>query len=574
VHGAIHVFRIVNITAYIGLAVVAVVAFRRRRDQAAMWAAAAFGSLGLLEILALIPNHPGNLAERTLGRFDIALLVLFPFLLFRFTTVFRHARRELDNTLFALTALLLVWTFALPRIPQSGQSWPAPFAAFVAVFLVHWTVLALLTATRLWRAGREQPSVARRRMNMLAFASAAITVAIFLVANTSSSDSGLALAASLVASAAVIAFYLGLAPPQVVRVWWRFPEQQRLQQALGSLLTFAESQEEVAGRVLRTAAEIVGARTLAIRNAKGTLVGTWSSPVIDSDVSEPVQIAVPEGPTLEVWTSPYAPYFGEDELALLQTLGALTGVALDRVRLFEAEHEARLALERANEVQASFIALAAHELRTPMTTIHGFVTTLHHLADRLDDAQTEQVKGALLQQTQRMASLIEQLLDLSRVDAEAIAIEPKPLPVRSKVDEIVAAAALRPEAVEVDVPDDLVATVDRNAFERIVSNLVTNAFRYGEPPVVVKAEQTDRHFRLTVRDNGPGVPSEFVPDLFERFSRSESSRAAEVTGTGLGLAIARSYARAHGGDLLYETAAPHGASFQLVLPQPRTGAPK
>ena len=565
-HSAIQAFRIVNIPAYIALAVVAVVAYRRRRDQAARWAAIAFGSLGLLEILALIPNHQGNLPAKALERIEVALLVLFPFLLFRFTTVFRRASRELDNGFFALTALLLAWTFAMPHYPQKGEHWPASFVAFIVVFLIHWTALAFLTATRLWRAGREQPSVARRRMEMLAFASAAITLAIFLVANTSSAKSGLALGSSVLGTIAVVAFYLGLSPPRLVRLWWRYPEQQRLQQALSSLLTFAETQEEVAGRVLRNAAELVGARTLAIRNVQGEVVGQWSAPGIDAEASEPVQIVVPNGPTLELWTSPYAPFFGEDELDLLQTLGALTGVALDRVRLFEAEHEARVALERANEVQASFIALAAHELRTPMTTIHGFVTTLHHLADRLDESQVEQVKLALLQQTQRMASLIEQLLDLSRVDADAIPIEPKPLAVRAHVREIVESAAADPGAVEVDVAEDLVATVDRNALDRIVSNLVTNAFRYGRPPVVVKAEQNDRHFRLIVQDSGPGVSAEFVPDLFERFSRSQTARSV-ASGTGLGLAIARSYARAHGGDLLYEEGVPSGARFQLVLPQ-------
>ena len=110
---------------------------------------------------------------------------------------------------------------------------------------------------------------------------------------------------------------------------------------------------------------------------------------------------------------------------------------------------------------------------------------------------------------------------------------------------------------------------DRSALERIVSNLVTNACRYGAPPVTVRAERTDSHFRLSVEDRGHGVAAEFVPDLFERFSRSEGSRAGAV-GTGLGLAIARSYARAHGGELLYEDATPHGARFMLVLPaQPR-----
>ena len=129
-----------------------------------------------------------------------------------------------------------------------------------------------------------------------------------------------------------------------------------------------------------------------------------------------------------------------------------SGLALDRVRLFQAEHEARIALERADEVKTNFIALAAHELRTPMTTIHGFVTTLHHLADRLDDEQREAVRNALLQQTQRMATLVEQLLDLSRLDAEAIDIAPERVDVRTQVEEIVQHGGRRSDAVEIDVP--------------------------------------------------------------------------------------------------------------------------
>jgi two-component system, OmpR family, sensor histidine kinase MtrB len=164
-----------------------------------------------------------------------------------------------------------------------------------------------------------------------------------------------------------------------------------------------------------------------------------------------------------------------------------------------------------------------------------------------------------------MARLVEQLLDLSRLDAEAIDVVPERLNVRTQMEEIIRAAAADPDAVELDVPPDAEATVDRNVLERVIGNLITNAFRYGTPPVIVSAERTDRHLRISVEDRGKGVAPEFVPDLFERFSRSDGSRASAV-GTGLGLAIARSYARAHGGDLAYEDAVPAGAKFRLILP--------
>ena len=565
---AIHVFRYVNIVAYIALGVVTLRFWRQRRDRASMWAAIAFGDLALLEIFALVPNHPGNIPERALGRLLIALIVVFPYFLFRFTNAFRRTTRPLAILLLALSAILVTWTFALPSIPQPGEPRSTVFQAFVIVFFVHWATLSIVSATSLWRAGRAQPTVARRRMRLLALASGLLTLAILFAALTTREYGGFSLGAQIAGTVAVAAFFIGFAPPLVLRLLWRRPEQERVQQAIASLLTFAESQEEVASRVLEPGAAIVGARAMAIRNAEGTVVGAWNVPSDVDTAAIPVMwpgarvvtVELQGGGSLVVWTSPYAPVFGDEELRLLQTFGALVGLALDRVRLFQAEHQARLALERADELKMNFVALAAHELRAPVTTIHGFVTTLHHIGERLEPEKRREVRDALLQQTTRLAALVEQLLDLSRLDAEAIEIAPEQIDVRSEVEEIVSATAPDPRAVEIEVPRDTLAIVDRNVLDRVVTNLVTNAFRYGVPPVKVYAERTDRHFRLTVEDVGLGVSPEFVPDLFERFTR------AGAAGTGLGLAIARSYARAHGGDLVYEDAEPHGARFRLVLP--------
>jgi len=565
-HDALRAFHTLNTIAFIALGAVALLTWRRRRDRASVWAAAAFASLGLLEILALVPTHERNVSEKILTRIDVVLLVVFPYLLFRFTNAFRTPGRKLARALFGLTASLIVWAVAIPRYPQPGEGRSALVEAFVIVFLVHWVVLTVAAGTSLWRAGRAQPAVARRRMQFLAFASVTLAAALLLLAPvSSSSDSVYALAVQILGFAAVVAFLVGFAPPQVVRVLWRAPETERLQDAMARLLTFAPDEEEVGRRVLQPAAQLVGARAACVENAEGRVVAAWNLPTDwAADDTERVEVEAP-GATMVVWTTPYAPFFGDEELSLLRALASVTGLALDRVRLHQAEHEARVELERANELKASFIALAAHELRTPVTTIHGFVTTLHHLGDRLDDEQRDRVREALIQQTGRMARLVEQLLDLSRLDADAIAIVPEQINVRTEVEEIVRSAAERPDAVEVAVPEDAVATIDRNVLDRVLGNLITNAFRYGKPPVIVTAERTDHHLRVTVEDRGSGVPVAFVPDLFERFSRSEGSRAIAV-GTGLGLSIARSYARAHGGDLVYEDADPTGAAFRLILP--------
>src|SRR5262249_28470408 len=162
------------------------------------------------EILSLLPNDPDELWERAIGRVSLALLVVFPYLLFRFTTAFRSSGRRLANALAALTAILVVWTFVLPKVPQSGEHWSVAFDVYVAAFMVHWTVLATVSALRLWRAGAEQPAVARRRMQLLAIAAAALVVAILLLLGAGDQDSVFALVVQILGVLSAVAFLLGL----------------------------------------------------------------------------------------------------------------------------------------------------------------------------------------------------------------------------------------------------------------------------------------------------------------------------------------------------------------------------
>jgi signal transduction histidine kinase len=252
---------------------------------------------------------------------------------------------------------------------------------------------------------------------------------------------------------------------------------------------------------------------------------------------------------------------GERDLDVLTTLATLVGVFLEKALAHEE-------LARVDELKGQFVALASHELRTPAAVIHGISQTLHMRGDNLTGHQVSELRKTLYEQTDRMRRLVDQLLDLSRLEAKGIHLEPQPLWVRTRVEELVLMiAGEQVRDVVLEVSPQLEAIVDPNAFDRIVSNLIVNAFRHGAPPVSVSAEQRDRHFRLRVEDRGEGVPREFVPHLFERFTRSEASRK-ETGGAGLGLAIAKSYANAQGGDLLYHDAKPHGACFELVLPRP------
>ena len=246
--------------------------------------------------------------------------------------------------------------------------------------------------------------------------------------------------------------------------------------------------------------------------------------------------------------------FTAEDTELLQLVADRVAVAVERTRL----HDETLLLD---QLMASFVAIASHELRTPAAAVYGVLTTLAAREGQLSAEVRARLLQVGVQQGERLRRLLEELLDLSRLDSRAISVDPKPIVVRTVLDEIIRAALPESPELTLDVPGDLAAVADRRVLDRVVSNLLINASRHGRPPYVVVAEQRDRHLRIAVCDDGPGVPEDLRSRLFERFTRSD-----EGTGTGLGLAISRAYARAHGGDLIYDPPAT-GARFELILPQ-------
>jgi signal transduction histidine kinase len=244
--------------------------------------------------------------------------------------------------------------------------------------------------------------------------------------------------------------------------------------------------------------------------------------------------------------------FTDEDVELLQLVAQRVAIAIERAQL----HEETMQLD---QLKLNFVAIASHELRTPATAVYGALATISQRPGLSDDLVRTLIATAY-EQSDRLRRLIEQLLDLSRLDDRATNVSPRPIVLHSVLHEI-AAGVVPAGAVNVDVASDLAVVADPLVLERVVSNLLTNAIRHGEPPIQVTAEKYQRRLRISVADSGSGVPDELRARLFERFSRTESAG-----GSGLGLAIARAYARAHGGDLVYSPDG-RGARFDLILPQ-------
>jgi signal transduction histidine kinase len=243
---------------------------------------------------------------------------------------------------------------------------------------------------------------------------------------------------------------------------------------------------------------------------------------------------------------------------VLRALGAMGGLLLERA-LAGKRHRRR------SDLTGQYLALAAHELRAPFAVMHGIIATLNERPDLPEDQQRA-LRTALRSQSDRTRNLIDQLLDLSRLDASSIPIERARFALRPRLEDLVRmVVGDRADEVAVQVPDGLEVEADPVAFDHIVSNLIVNALRHGRAPVTIAARRLDSHLRLAVEDRGRGVDTGFVPRLFERFARNPEE--LDAGGSGLGLSIAQSYAHAHGGEVVYAPAAPHGARFELVLPQ-------
>jgi signal transduction histidine kinase len=252
--------------------------------------------------------------------------------------------------------------------------------------------------------------------------------------------------------------------------------------------------------------------------------------------------------------------FTRDDVELLQLVTERVAIAIERARLHED-------LVQLDQLKLNFVAIASHELRTPATSVYGVLKTLAERGDALAPELREELLLTGVEQGERLRRLLEELLDLSRLDARAITVDPRPVVLKAVLADVLRGLSASQE-VELDIPDDLAVVVDPVVVERVLSNLVANATRYGAPPIRIEAQERDRHLRVAVEDAGPGIPEELEGRIFDRFARGSGE-----TGHGLGLAIARAYAQAHGGSLVYDPRG-RGARFELLIPQERNGISK
>lgn len=242
-------------------------------------------------------------------------------------------------------------------------------------------------------------------------------------------------------------------------------------------------------------------------------------------------------------------------------------------RLAEAFNSMARNLAEVEQLRKDLVANVSHELKTPISAMRARIENILDGIERADHATLE----VMLEQCNRLAGMVEQLLDLSRLEAGDLVPELQPLSpgetARSVVAEVVMARKPQDVTIDVDVPHNQVIQADPRLFHHLLFNLVDNAARLTPPGgrVAVSAEQQDGWWQLTVADTGPGIPPGDLTRIFERFYRVDPGRSRDDGGTGIGLAVVRSIVEAHGGTIWAENSPAGGAVFRVRLA--RTGAP-
>jgi signal transduction histidine kinase len=266
--------------------------------------------------------------------------------------------------------------------------------------------------------------------------------------------------------------------------------------------------------------------------------------------------------------------FTAEDLAFMGALADLCAPALDRARLYEMEREAHTRTAAAVRERDTFLSVAAHELKTPLTSLHGFAQILLGVPGQgrpRDPARTELALRQIEGQTGKLSLLVDQLLDLARLETGRLALDCRETDLTALVAEVAAAARVRTDrhTVTVEAPPSVPAWVDPLRLEQVLTNLVGNAIKYspqgGPIALTLAVDPGGATVRLAVRDRGLGIPAERRTHIFDRFYRAHADD--HRSGLGLGLYISQEIVALHGGQLTPQFPPEGGSLFLIRLPR-------
>jgi signal transduction histidine kinase len=258
----------------------------------------------------------------------------------------------------------------------------------------------------------------------------------------------------------------------------------------------------------------------------------------------------------------------EAEAIAERVTGDLYATSEERMRLNEELARTNGELQALNQSMRDFVAVASHDLRSPLTSILGFTSMLTQRWAEFDDVRRLEFLEVIERKSQQLARMVEDLLTISKIEAGHLDVHCDVVRLHDAFEAATRDFSEQTDVIRIEPDEDIRVSADPDHLQRILVNFIGNAFKYGNPPVELCGSSSGSWVEIRIRDHGDGVPDDFVPRLFGKFARAETTSAKP--GTGLGLSIVRGLAQANGGDTWYEPVMPHGSCFGLRLPKAST----
>jgi signal transduction histidine kinase len=536
----------------------------------------------------------------------VVVILALPYLLLRllddFTTVPRPVKRAAELALLAQAIALII----LPPPP-----YPTEFTLVAVGYLAG---LSLYCGGAFIRAARRSEGVTQRRLQAIS-----LGTILFALQILASGLSGLTpepvksignASGQVIGLLSAIAFFLGFSPPAFLRRTWQAPELRAFLTRAASLPRLPTTLD-IVRELERGASRSTGAQArIGLWQEEERKIRMWSP-----DTNEPHDIEAGQhfsGRAFEtqrvifsadpakddphgaqqyrknrvgaiiaapitagerrlgalVLFAERPPIFAISDRELAQLLADQAAVILESRALID--HAARVrAREEATRLKEDFLSAAAHDLKTPLTTVVAQAQFLERKAVR-DPSAPSDLQGLqrIVREGQRLAALVTDLLDAARMEQGKLVSDREPVDLGALVSEVVARQHAGAHATELDLRGAIVGTYDRRRIEQLLENLLENARKYSPEatPVNVAVWQQDGEAHISVRDQGIGIPPADLPRIFERFSRASNVDDRTFHGMGLGLYICRGIVEEHGGRIWAESELGKGSTFQVALP--------
>jgi signal transduction histidine kinase/ActR/RegA family two-component response regulator len=564
----------------------------RERSRTSVDATILFGALAFIIAQSQIATLLGTQLPAALGLVSAALLLALPYLQLRLVDDFAGVRplvlRVCLGGLIAGIAAIVIGLLKLVVLP-------AALPLIVALALLYFVGFCSYAGFVLIREARLAKGVARNRMTAAAFGALALSLTLIAaVTSTVVGPTASSVTSMVLSLCAAVAYLVAFAPPVLLKRAWREP-------ALRSFLTRAAaiSPHDRPQTILR-GLEVAIARAAPGQSARIGLVDESTGALaIGNDeellASAEVMAAVYESQTPRfvrtaagaTLAAPItgrgrrigvlavlgrrAPLFASDDLDLVQLLAEQAAIVLDGARLYGDLASANRDLSEATKVKSDFLANMSHELRTPLNAILGFSGLLsEQLANSMNDKQKRFVRN-IHEAGEHLLDLINDVLDLSRVEAGKLELRPEVLTVDALLEPVSAGARAAADAkgvlFEMDVVEAAPLFLDPTRVRQILFNLVSNAVKFtpGGGHVTLRAFIKGRELHFDVTDTGIGVPEEARDRMFGLFERFHEGRS-ETAGTGLGLALTKRLVEQMNGAISFESEEGKGTTFRVHLP--------